>query len=72
MSEPPFDPAAYAQLMAAALNLPLTDITRPAVIANVVLAFKLAPLFLDFKLDDHVEPAPVFDAGERLVDSTHD
>ena len=64
MTQTPFDPAAYTEVMASALDLPLTDITRPAVIANVALAFKLAPLFMDFLLDDSLEPAPVFHAGE--------
>jgi Protein of unknown function (DUF4089) len=64
MTDVPFDPAAYAQVMATALDLPLTDVTRPAVVANVALAFKLAPLFVDFELADDLEPAPVFHAGD--------
>ncbi len=63
MTKPPFDPAVYTDLMASALDLPLTDVMRPAVIANVALAFKLAPLFVDFALPDSIEPAPVFHAG---------
>jgi hypothetical protein len=67
MTQNPFDCAAYTDLMASALDLPLTDITRPAVIANLALAFKLAPLFLDFALDDSIEAAPVFHAGEASM-----
>jgi Protein of unknown function (DUF4089) len=65
MSEPkPFDPATYAKLMADALDLPLTPEYMPAVEANLAVAFRLAPLFLDFPLPDDAEPAPVFRAGE--------
>ena len=59
-----FDPAAYAKQMADALNLPLTPEYAPAVEANLAVAFRLAPLFLDFPLPDDAEPAPVFMAGE--------
>jgi Protein of unknown function (DUF4089) len=60
----PFDAAAYAKLMAEALDLPLTAEYAPAVEANLAVAFRLAPLFLDFPLPDDAEPAPVFTAGE--------
>ena len=65
MSEPkPFDSATYAKLMANTLDLPLTPEYAPAVQANLAVAFRLAPLFLDFPLPDDAEPAPVFRAGE--------
>ncbi len=60
----PFNPAAYARLMADALDLPLTPDYAPAVEANLAVAFRLAPLFLDFPLSDDAEPAPVFRAAE--------
>jgi Protein of unknown function (DUF4089) len=60
----PFDPAAYARLMADALDLPFTPQYAPAVEANLAVAFRLAPLFLDFPLPDDAEPAPVFRADE--------
>jgi Protein of unknown function (DUF4089) len=60
----PFDAAAYARLMADALDLPLTAEYAPAVAVNLAVAFRLAPLFLDFPLPDDAEPAPVFAAGE--------
>jgi hypothetical protein len=60
----PFDPAAYARHMAEALDLPLTPDYMPAVVANLAVAFRLAPLFLDFPLPDDAEPAPVFRPSE--------
>lgn len=57
----PFDPAAYARLMAETLDLPLPAEYAPEVEANLAVAFRLAPLFLDFALPDEAEPAPVFD-----------
>jgi hypothetical protein len=57
------DARAYAQAMAAALDLPLTPEYAPQVEANLAVAFRLAPLFLDFPLPDEAEPAPVFTAG---------
>jgi Protein of unknown function (DUF4089) len=60
----PFDPAAYAKLMADVLDLPLPPDYAPAVEANLAVAFRLAPLFLDFPLPDDAELAPVFKAGE--------
>ncbi|MGL5114482.1 MAG: AtzG-like protein [Beijerinckiaceae bacterium] len=60
----PFDPQAYTHAMAKALDLPLDAADPAAVAANVAVAFRLAPLFLSFPLDDEAEPAPVFDACE--------
>jgi hypothetical protein len=56
------DVSAFAKAMAAALDLPLTDEYAPQVEANLVVAFRLAPLFLDMPLPDDTEPAPVFSA----------
>jgi hypothetical protein len=60
----PFDPHAYAEMMAKALDLPLEQANRDEVAQNLALAFRLAPLFLEFPLHDEAEPAPVFDAFE--------
>jgi Protein of unknown function (DUF4089) len=60
----PFDAKAYTESMAKALNLPLEAADPAAVANNVAVAFRLAPLFLTFPLDDEAEPAPVFDAYE--------
>jgi hypothetical protein len=64
MAEAPFDPATYARAMAEALHLPLPPEYAPQVETNLAIAFRLAPLFLDFPLPDDAEPAPVFSAGE--------
>jgi hypothetical protein len=64
MADTPFDPAAYARVMATALELPLTPEYAPQVEANLAVAFRLAPLFLGFDLPDDLEPAPVFSAGD--------
>jgi hypothetical protein len=63
MTDKPVDIAAYARAMAAALDLPLTGEYAPQVEANLAVAFRLAPLFLDFPLPDDAEPAPVFRAN---------
>lgn len=60
----PFDPHAYAETMGKALNLPLDQANREEVAKNLAIAFRLAPLFLDFPLPDDAEPAPVFNAFE--------
>jgi hypothetical protein len=60
-----FDAAAYGSALAKALKLPLTPDCAPQVEANLAVAFRLAPLFLDFPLPDDAEPAPVFRAGEE-------
>jgi hypothetical protein len=65
MNEPkPFDAAAYAAAMAQALNIPLTPEFMPGVESSLTVAFRLAPLFLDFPLPDDADPAPVFVPGE--------
>ncbi|MBN8535163.1 MAG: DUF4089 domain-containing protein [Rhizobiales bacterium] len=60
----PFDPHAYAEMMAKALELPLHEANHDEVARNLALAFRLAPLFLEFPLHDEAEPAPVFNALE--------
>jgi hypothetical protein len=62
MSDEPFDATAYAHAMAGALKLPLPPEYAPHVEANLAVAFRLAPLFLEFPLPDDAEPAPIFDA----------
>jgi Protein of unknown function (DUF4089) len=60
MTEKTFDAAAYARFMAEALALPLPPDYAPQVETNLTVAFRLAPLFLEFPLPDDAEPAPVF------------
>ena len=62
MTESTFDPYRYAEVQAAALDLPLDRANRDEVARNLALAFRLAPLFLEFPLPDDAEPAPVFRA----------
>jgi Protein of unknown function (DUF4089) len=64
MSDTPFDPAAYISTMADVLKLPMSPDYAPQVAANLAVAFRLAPLFLDFPLPDEAESAPIFTAGE--------
>jgi hypothetical protein len=64
MSPPPFDPNAYARLMASTLKLPLIPEYAQQVESNLAVAFKVAELFLDFPLPDDAEPAPIFIAGQ--------
>lgn len=64
MTDAPTDIPAYAKAMAEALSLPLTPEYAPQVEANLAVAFRLAPLFLEFALPDETEPAPVFAARE--------
>ena len=56
------DAKAYADAMAKALGLPLTTEYAPQVEANLVVAFRLVQLVLDFPLPAEAEPAPVFAA----------
>lgn len=64
-NSPALDIKAYAAHMATALDLPLPAEYAPAVEANLAVAFRLAPLFLDFALPDEIEPAPVFVADKK-------
>ena len=61
---PPDDAALahYRDATAAALGVPLDDITRPGVTAHLAVAFKMAALVKAAELGDHAEPAPVFEA----------
>lgn len=65
MTQPAFDPKAFSEAQATALDLPLPEAYRSVVEAHLAVAFRLAPLFLDFPLEDELEPAPVFVADER-------
>ena len=65
MTTSPFDPKAYSQTMAEALDLPLEEAYKPAVEAHLAVVFRLAPLFLDFALADETEPAPIYVVEER-------
>jgi hypothetical protein len=64
MKAPAFDAARYAEVMAAALDLPLPEAYRPGVEANLAIAHRLAGVLLEFPLPDEAEPAPIFDPLE--------
>jgi hypothetical protein len=52
-------------MQAAALDLPYEPAYRPSVEAHLAVAFRMAPLFLDFKLADEAEPAPIYRAEDE-------
>jgi len=56
-----FDAEAYVDHMAKVLDLPIDPAWRPTVVATLVATEEIAALVTEFPLDDHVEPAPVFE-----------
>jgi hypothetical protein len=56
-----FDPEAHAETMAKAMGLTIRPEWKPAVNANLNATAAAAELVMSFRLDDHVEPAPVFE-----------
>lgn len=60
MNEEKSDIERIVDTMAAALGITLVEGSRTAVIVHLDIAFRLAPLIIDFPLDDCEEPAPVF------------
>lgn len=57
----PFDAEAHVDHMAKVLDLDIDPAWRPAVVATLAATAKIAALVLEFPLDDHIEPAPVFE-----------
>ena len=45
---------------AAALKLAIPDEGFPVVVEHLAVAYRMAPLIMDFPLGDEQEPAPVF------------
>jgi hypothetical protein len=60
----PIDFGSLADMMARALDLPLHPDDKPGVVANLEIAFRLAPLFLGHPLPDEAEPAATYAVGE--------
>lgn len=60
MSEP-FDAEAHVDHMAKVMALTVQPEWRAGVVDNVKATATLAGLVLSFPLEDHVEPAPVFE-----------
>lgn len=61
MSEP-FDAETHVRAMAAVMQIAIAAEWMPTVVANMAATAAIADLVLAFPLDDHVEPAPVFEA----------
>lgn len=57
-----FDAEAYAELMARVMGLDVRPDWKPGVVANLRNTHRMASLVLGHRLDDHVEPAFVFEA----------
>jgi hypothetical protein len=57
----PFDAGAHVDHMAAVMGLVIAPDWREAVLANMTATAAIAAVLLDFPLDDHTEPAPVFE-----------
>ncbi len=57
----PFDAESHADHMAKVMQLPMLPEWRAAVIAHLVATAAAAERVTSFPLDDHVEPAPVFE-----------
>jgi hypothetical protein len=58
----PFDAQEHADHMMKVMALPIDPAWRPTVIATLAATAGIAALVMEFPLDDHVEPAPVFEA----------
>ncbi|MCB1487103.1 MAG: DUF4089 domain-containing protein [Bauldia sp.] len=58
----PFDAEKHADHMAEVMGLVIEAAWRQSVVDNVAATAAIAELVMSFPLDDHVEPAPVFEA----------
>ena len=61
MSSEPFDTDRHVDHMAAVMGLTIEPAWRESVVANMAATKAVADLVLAFPLDEHVEPAPVFE-----------
>ncbi len=61
MSEP-FGAEKHVRAMAQAMEIEIAADWMPTVVANMTATAAIAELVLSFPLDDHTEPAPVFEA----------
>ena len=53
---------AFMDASATALGISIAPEWREAVRSNLAAVFRMAPLVLEFPLEDEAEPAPVFQA----------
>lgn len=58
----PFDAEKHVDHMAEVMGLTIAPEWRQSVVDNMAATAAVAELVLSFPLDDHVEPAPVFEA----------
>jgi len=56
-----FDAEAHVDHMAKVLDLPIDSTWRPTVVTTLAATAKIAALVTGFPLNDHIEPAPVFE-----------
>jgi hypothetical protein len=61
MTTAPFDAEAHAEHMARLMGLTILPEWRATVVAHLVATAAAAERVMSFPLDDHVEPAPVFE-----------
>jgi hypothetical protein len=57
----PFDAEAHVDHMAKVLDLDIDPAWRPTVVTTLAASARIAALVTAFPLDDHIEPAPVFE-----------
>ena len=58
----PFDAEEHVRHMAKVMEIEIAAAWMPTVVANMAATAAIAELVLSFPLDDHTEPAPVFEA----------
>jgi hypothetical protein len=58
----PFDAEAHVRHMARVMEIAIAAEWMPTVTANMAATAAVAELILSFPLEDHTEPAPVFEA----------
>jgi hypothetical protein len=58
----PFDAEKHVRAMAEVMEIAIRPEWMPTVVANMTATAAIAELVRAFPLDEHVEPAPVFEA----------
>ena len=58
----PFDAEKHVDHMSAVAGLTIETEWRASVVDNMAATAAVAALVMSFPLDDHIEPAPVFEA----------
>lgn len=56
-----FDAGVHVAHMAELMRLPVHPEWRDTIVAHMAATARAAALFVDFEIDDHIEPAPVFE-----------